>query len=179
MIFLGSIITLIAAEWWLSSSIILSTFISWHSCKKIFIFPCVHISMISWIHILGIICYYVVYFDDEIVPDLTSENLFKLTLASFFNVSALLWEHYLIFFSLSLCCFYWRKVDIKCYGSFRCTAWRFDNSMHYAVLTMRSVVTVYHRSYSLAQDDLGSFCPASIPALNQPLLQEIWGENDI
>lgn len=43
----------------------------------------------------------------------------------------------------------------------------------------RSVVTVYHRSYFLVQDDLGSFRPTSIPALNQPLLQEIWVENDI
>lgn len=44
---------------------------------------------------------------------------------------------------------------------------------------MTSVATIYHCSYFLARDDLGSSSYASVPALNQPLLQETEVENDI
>lgn len=47
--FLGEVITVTVAKWWLSEPIILSVFISWHSCKRTSLFPSVYLSAIPWI----------------------------------------------------------------------------------------------------------------------------------
>jgi len=52
--------------------------------------------------------------------------------------------------------YYWSIIDIQCYITFRCIAYWFNNSVHYLVITMISVITIcltiqcfYYWLYSL------------------------------